>query len=223
MATKTVVCPECDSPLAPGRFSCSACGALVASVATLSRPFAPVVEAGAPAADVPVGPAVAEAAAWPADMMAPAEPISQAAAPVATATVPQPSTPAPAASPQTSSDPIPAAPAEVGRPRRSGPREEWRPQPGTSARTGRGRAANVLGARPARSPGARRRRAVRLRGARPGPKLARSTSLAAGPCHRRCRAARRAGRNSGACRSVPAAIGRAPACGGAAAAGCRAR
>jgi hypothetical protein len=37
MATKTVVCPECDSPLAPGRFSCSACGALVAAVASSSR------------------------------------------------------------------------------------------------------------------------------------------------------------------------------------------
>ena len=97
MATKTVVCPECDSPLAPGRFACSACGAVVASVATMSRPFAPVVEAEAPAVDVPVAPAVAEGAAWPADMTAPAEPTPQAAAPVATATVPQPSTPAPAA------------------------------------------------------------------------------------------------------------------------------
>ncbi|HEV8545909.1 MAG TPA: hypothetical protein VGQ64_06425 [Candidatus Limnocylindrales bacterium] len=40
MATKTLVCPECESPLAPGRFSCSSCGALVASVATAARPFA---------------------------------------------------------------------------------------------------------------------------------------------------------------------------------------
>jgi hypothetical protein len=39
MATKTVVCPECEAPLAPGRFSCSSCGALVASVATAARPF----------------------------------------------------------------------------------------------------------------------------------------------------------------------------------------
>ena len=46
MATKTVVCPECDSPLAPGRFSCSVCGALVASVATVSRSFAPAADTG---------------------------------------------------------------------------------------------------------------------------------------------------------------------------------
>lgn len=97
MATKTVVCPECDSPLAPGRFSCSVCGALVASVATMSRPFAPVAESVAPQADVAVAPAVAEAAAWPAEVVAPAEPTPRAAAPVVTAPVPQPSTPPPAA------------------------------------------------------------------------------------------------------------------------------
>ena len=39
MATRTVVCPECESPLSPGRFSCSACGALVASVASVARSF----------------------------------------------------------------------------------------------------------------------------------------------------------------------------------------
>ena len=39
MATKTIVCPECDAPLMPGRFACSSCGALVASVATVSRSF----------------------------------------------------------------------------------------------------------------------------------------------------------------------------------------
>ncbi len=33
MATKTVVCPECQSPAAPGRYACSECGALLASVA----------------------------------------------------------------------------------------------------------------------------------------------------------------------------------------------
>lgn len=94
MATKTVVCPECDSPLAPGRFSCSVCGALVASVATMSRPFAPVVESVAPPADVPAAPAVAEGAAWPAEVMAPAEATPPAAPRVPTASVPQPSAPA---------------------------------------------------------------------------------------------------------------------------------
>ena len=41
MATRTVVCPDCDAPLAPGRLSCSSCGALVASVASKSRPLLP--------------------------------------------------------------------------------------------------------------------------------------------------------------------------------------
>ncbi len=74
MATKIVVCPECDSPLAPGRFSCSECGALVASVATVSRSFAPVAE--------PVAQPVA------AEVAASAAPVPSAAAPVATAPAP---------------------------------------------------------------------------------------------------------------------------------------
>src|SRR5512144_569159 len=39
MATKVVVCPACETPLVPGRFSCSSCGALVAAVASYSRSF----------------------------------------------------------------------------------------------------------------------------------------------------------------------------------------
>ena len=77
MATKTVVCPECDSPLAPGRFSCSVCGALVASVATVSRSFAPVAEQ--------VAQPVAAEAAPPAE---PAPPVPNVAPPVATAPSP---------------------------------------------------------------------------------------------------------------------------------------
>ena len=77
MATKTVVCPECDSPLAPGRFSCSVCGALVASVATVSRSFAPVAEQ--------VAQPVAPEAAPPAE---PAPPVPNVAPPVATAPSP---------------------------------------------------------------------------------------------------------------------------------------
>lgn len=42
MATKLVVCPECTAPLSPGRFACPSCGALVAAVATVSRPFTSV-------------------------------------------------------------------------------------------------------------------------------------------------------------------------------------
>jgi hypothetical protein len=37
MATRTVVCPECDAPLARGRFACAACGAMLATVASGSR------------------------------------------------------------------------------------------------------------------------------------------------------------------------------------------
>lgn len=33
MATKTVVCPDCERPVEPGRYSCSGCGALLVPVA----------------------------------------------------------------------------------------------------------------------------------------------------------------------------------------------
>ena len=39
MATKVVVCPACETPLVPGRYSCASCGALVAAVASDSRSF----------------------------------------------------------------------------------------------------------------------------------------------------------------------------------------
>jgi len=138
MATKTVVCPECDSPLAPGRFSCSVCGALVASVATMPRPFAPV-EAVAPAVHVPVAPAVAEGAAWPAQVMAPAEPTPQAAASVASAPVPQPSAPAPAAvrrprtTPALPRRPKSAVPVDAASERNGGPGLEPTPAPVAAA------------------------------------------------------------------------------------------
>lgn len=134
MATKTVVCPECDSPLAPGRFSCSVCGALVASVATMPRPFAPV-DAVAPRVEVEVAPATAEGAAWPADLMAPAEATAQAVAPVATAPVPQPSAPAPAAVRKTRTTPaLPRRPkaaiaADGASERNGGPSLEPTPAP----------------------------------------------------------------------------------------------
>ena len=57
MATKVVVCPECESALEPGRFSCSTCGALVAAVASVPRSFAPVPEPTPPAVEpVPLEP-----------------------------------------------------------------------------------------------------------------------------------------------------------------------
>jgi hypothetical protein len=37
MATKMLVCPECESAVAPGRFACTSCGAMLASVATAPR------------------------------------------------------------------------------------------------------------------------------------------------------------------------------------------
>jgi hypothetical protein len=56
MATKVIVCPECEAALVPGRFSCSSCGALLARVASETRSFTrpesampPVVEAAPPA------------------------------------------------------------------------------------------------------------------------------------------------------------------------------
>jgi len=55
MATRMVVCPECDTPLSPGRLACSACGALVASVASAVRTFpaeAPVTPVLTPVEEV---------------------------------------------------------------------------------------------------------------------------------------------------------------------------
>jgi hypothetical protein len=37
MATKTVVCPECGSPVAPGRYACADCGSLLAAVGPAPR------------------------------------------------------------------------------------------------------------------------------------------------------------------------------------------
>jgi hypothetical protein len=67
LATKTLACPECESPLAPGRFSCSSCGALVASVATAPRPFAALEPVVPPVLTDIAPPAPAEAAAAPAE------------------------------------------------------------------------------------------------------------------------------------------------------------
>lgn len=39
MATKTVVCPECGSSAAPGRYACADCGALLAAVAATPRAY----------------------------------------------------------------------------------------------------------------------------------------------------------------------------------------
>src|SRR5438445_298685 len=58
MATKTIVCPECQAPATPGRYSCVRCGALLASIAMTPRayegrgPVQPMAEL-LPAADRP--------------------------------------------------------------------------------------------------------------------------------------------------------------------------
>jgi hypothetical protein len=54
MTTKTVVCPECDAPLSPGRFACPSCGALVASVATVPRSFSHADPMLPPILDTPI-------------------------------------------------------------------------------------------------------------------------------------------------------------------------
>ena len=45
MSTTLVVCPECSSPVAPGRLSCQSCGTLLASVVGAERRVADVVAA----------------------------------------------------------------------------------------------------------------------------------------------------------------------------------
>ena len=46
MATKTVVCPDCGSAAAPGRYACSECGALLASVAVTPRSWSATADGG---------------------------------------------------------------------------------------------------------------------------------------------------------------------------------
>ena len=71
MATKLLVCPECASEVAPGRFACTSCGALLASVASAPRALGwmeavtPPAVSSLPPADVesvvdPVEPAASE-------------------------------------------------------------------------------------------------------------------------------------------------------------------
>ena len=54
MATKTVVCPDCGAAAAPGRYACSECGALLASVAVTPREWSAAPDGGS--AEVPVQP-----------------------------------------------------------------------------------------------------------------------------------------------------------------------
>jgi hypothetical protein len=53
MATKTVVCPDCGSPTAPGRYTCSECGAFLDGVAVAPRSWDADATAGEAAAAGP--------------------------------------------------------------------------------------------------------------------------------------------------------------------------
>lgn len=70
MATKTVVCPECGSEVAPGRYACSECGSLLAAVSSTPRP---------PLAEVPTEPEVSLLADDPDDDASTPEPAAEAA------------------------------------------------------------------------------------------------------------------------------------------------
>jgi hypothetical protein len=59
MATKLLVCPECASEVAPGRFACTSCGALLASVASAPRALG-LTEATTPPAVSPASHAIDE-------------------------------------------------------------------------------------------------------------------------------------------------------------------
>jgi hypothetical protein len=67
MATQTVVCPECGSPTAPGRYTCNECGAFLDGVAVTPRSWEPE-----PAADESE---TAHPGATPSGLMAEAQPI----------------------------------------------------------------------------------------------------------------------------------------------------
>lgn len=60
MATKLLVCPECASEVAPGRFACTSCGALLASVASAPRSLG-WMDAMTPPAVSPASPASVDA------------------------------------------------------------------------------------------------------------------------------------------------------------------
>ena len=80
MATKTVVCPECGVPAAPGRYACAECGALLAAVGGLPRTWPTIQPTVEPATEATVEPT---AVTPPPPTAAPLSPATAAASPVA--------------------------------------------------------------------------------------------------------------------------------------------
>jgi hypothetical protein len=64
MATKTVVCPECGVPAAPGRYACAECGALLAAVGGLPRTW-PTMQSSLESSVEPAPPSAPPATASP--------------------------------------------------------------------------------------------------------------------------------------------------------------
>lgn len=123
MATKTVVCPECDAPLSPGRFACSSCGALVASIATVSRSFTHVetILPPVPAPSIPDAPTPASLVPPPSPFDEPLPPRLAKVVPPArrAAPTPRPETPRPEAPRQEAPTPADRVIPPTPRPRRT--------------------------------------------------------------------------------------------------------
>ena len=107
MTATSVVCPDCGSPVAPGRLSCQACGTLLASVVGSARRPS-WAGASSDAADIDEDRPLASARS--SDLPEP-DPVSEAAAPTAVAAEPAPAT---KRSPRRLSRPkVPAAPSKA--------------------------------------------------------------------------------------------------------------
>ena len=87
MTATSVVCPECGSPVAPGRLSCQACGTLLASVVGSERRPS-WAGASSDAADIDEDRPLASARS--SDPLPEPDPASEAAAPTAVAAEPAP-------------------------------------------------------------------------------------------------------------------------------------
>ncbi len=108
MTATSVVCPECGSPVAPGRLSCQACGTLLASVVGSERRPS-WAGASSDAADIDEDRPLASARS--SDPLPEPDPVSEAAAPTAVAAEP---TPATKRGPRRLSRPkVPAAPSKA--------------------------------------------------------------------------------------------------------------